>query len=118
MGTRKEREERIDYKDKVSIDKQKFSIKSHMDYAEPNRKMRIYLFPKNEGVWENFEKRWNRPVATWNKIALQVLDKYGFTDCKISFSQKAGCTCGCSPGFIADVKNGRELFITYNQVKK
>jgi len=36
----------------------------------------------------------------------------------MTFSQTAGCQCGCSPGFIVNEKNGKELFITYNQVKK
>ena len=106
---------------KVSIDGMKFSTISHQNHQEfdsPIRKMRVYLFPKKESVWENFENRRSRDRSLWRKIALQIMDKYGYSNTNMVFSQKAGCQCGCSPGFIVDVKNGKELFITYNQVKK
>jgi len=105
-------------KTKISIDKAKYSINSHEQSDLSNKKMRVYLFPKRESVFENYLGRWARDKKLWRKIALQIMEKFGYKDIKISFSQYAGCRCGCSPGFIADIKNGKELFITYNQVKR
>ena len=103
---------------KVSVDGIKFSTTSHEQFEKPGRKLRVYLFPKRETLLENLAERRNRCRSVWRKIALQVMDKHGYTNTKMVFSQTAGCQCGCSPGFIVDEKNGKELFITYNQVKK
>lgn len=80
--------------------------------------MRVYLFPVKETVMENLMNRRMRPVDIWRKISHQTLDKFGYKNIKLTFSQKAGCPCGCSPGFIANVKNGKEVFIDYQMVKK
>ncbi|MFA6569977.1 MAG: hypothetical protein WCT77_01935 [Bacteroidota bacterium] len=103
---------------KISIDSKKVKLSAREDYCEPGRKLRIYLFPAKETVWENFNNRRQRPRDLWRKIALQTLEKFGYNDLKIVFSQKAGCTCGCSPGFIANVKNGKEIFIDYTLLKR
>jgi len=34
------------------------------------------------------------------EIAQTTLCALGFEDVKASWSQKAGCSCGCSPGFV------------------
>lgn len=106
------------FKMKVSVDGMKFSTFSHEALAVPGKKMRVYLFPKKETGWDNFNNRRNRDRSLWRKITLQVMEKMGYTNIKMVFSQYAGCNCPCSPGFIVDNKNGKELFITYNQVKK
>lgn len=107
------------FKIKVSVDGMKFSTVSHENFDLHFKKMRVYLFPKKETGWENFNNRRNRDRSLWRKITLQVMEKmYGYKNVKMVFSQKAGCHCGCSPGFIVEQKNGKELFITYNQVKK
>jgi hypothetical protein len=104
---------------KISIDKQTVKISAREDYAERyGNKMRVYLFPVKETVMENLMNRRMRPVNVWRKIALQTLNKFGYKDVKLTFSQFAGCKCGCSPGFIANVKNGKEVFIDYQMVKK
>jgi hypothetical protein len=106
---------------KVSIDGMKFSTISHQQIdlsAMPDKKMRVYLFRKRETVWQNLKNRRNRDRSLWRKMTLQIMEKFGYDNVEMTFSQKAGCQCGCSPGFIVNKKNGKELFITYNQVKK
>jgi len=117
-----EKRDKINYlKLKVSIDGMRFNTTSREEYnysAKRGKKMRIYLFPQNETVWENLKNRRNRDRNLWKKIALQVMEKYGYSNPKMTFSQKAGCGCGCSPGFVVEEKNSKELFIDYKQVKK
>jgi hypothetical protein len=107
-----------DMKLKLSIDGMKFNTTSHIQhYGMSHKKMRIYLFPKNETIRENIENRRNRDRNLWRKITLQIMKEYGFQNIEMTFSQKAGCACGCSPGFIVDIKNGLEMFINYKQLK-
>jgi len=113
--TRELHEER---KIKASVDGMKFNTTSHIQRDKPGKKMRVYLFPTNENAMDNYLNRRNRDRSVWRKITLQVMREYGFQNSKITFSQKAGCGCGCSPGFIVDIKNGLEMFINYKQLKK
>ena len=102
----------------IKIDGQKYKIgASFIRDGARDRKMRIYLFPQDETVIENFKERRNRDKKLWRKISLQVLEAFKYTNVKIVFGQNVGCSCGCSPGFITDMKNGQELFIDYKKVK-
>lgn len=61
----------------------------------------IYVWPEGESIWENLQNRRQRPYTTYKKEVLpDVFEKMGLPrDTKASWSQKAGCSCGCSPGF-------------------
>lgn len=61
---------------------------------------RIYLFPEGESVLQNLFNRRDRPYNAYRPLVLEELSKAGFKDATIRWSQKAGCECGCSPGFI------------------
>ena len=64
---------------------------------------RLYIWPKGESAMENFlEGRYNRPVDFYRKEVLPTIKKLFNIDrnTEISWSQKAGCSCPCSPGFI------------------
>lgn len=71
---------------------------------------------------ENFNNRRKHPLSLYRKSALKALDKLEIDRSKLSvkWSQKAGCRCGCSPGFIVDgwdsTLDGKNLYvtITYN----
>jgi len=47
-----------------------------------------------------FDKMNREIVAEKRKVLRAVLKALGEEDVKDSFSRKAGCKCGCSPGFI------------------
>jgi hypothetical protein len=63
---------------------------------------RVYFFPKGETVLENFAYgRRNRPIAALRALLPEVYEQTKLEpDCQAIWSQKAGCSCGCSPGFI------------------
>jgi hypothetical protein len=73
---------------------------------EWNSGTRIYVSEVGESVFENLENRFGRPVKEYRAAVLEALKSIGITDHKVSWSQKAGCSCGCSPGFILRVKEG------------
>ena len=68
---------------------------------------RIYFWPA-ESVQENLENRRVRPYTECKKLIPYVLEmaQIGhfrfFHNVTARWSQKAGCACGCSPGFILD----------------
>ena len=69
---------------------------------------KVFVFPKGESIFENLLNRHARP----HKLNAEVLAKDVESmlresnllpegvPFKMSWSQKAGCSCGCSPGFI------------------
>jgi hypothetical protein len=70
---------------------------------ESDRSGRIYFWPNKENVIENMRDRGLRPHQVWRKMLPIVLEK-AKKDAKLAesakWSQNAGCSCGCSPGFI------------------
>jgi hypothetical protein len=71
-----------------------------------NSGTRIYVGEVGESVFENLNNRFGRPVNEYRAAVLEALTSIGITDHKVAWSQKAGCSCGCSPGFILRVKEG------------
>lgn len=71
---------------------------------------RIYVWPENENVLTNFMVgRRNRPVDAYRKVLLdEVLPALGIENAKVGWRRKAGCSCGCSPGFVLVDTDGRQ----------
>jgi len=65
-------------------------------------KPRIYMMPQGETIIENLKNRRNRPVAEFKILAHSVINSTPAAGASLSWSQKAGCSCGCSPAFIVD----------------
>jgi len=65
------------------------------------RKSRIFVFPKNEPLFENMVNRRNRPVDQWRAILKErVNPRLGLPTTGMRWNTKAGCSmCPCSPGF-------------------
>jgi len=68
--------------------------------SRPRTNGRAYFFPSDETVIDNLMNRRNRPHTQYKVLLLELLKKKGLKPEKITWSQKAGCSCGCSPGFI------------------
>ena len=72
---------------------------------EPKRTTpHLYVFPTGESVIENLANRKSRPHTEWKKLIPLILKNAGLSfkeikQIKPSWSQKCGCSCGCSPGF-------------------
>lgn len=75
------------------------------DLSPNASKGRIYFFPSRENVIEGMMRRGIRPHQVWRKLLPIVLKKANKSD-KLAeaaaWSQKAGCSCGCSPGFVVE----------------
>lgn len=78
------------------------------------KKSRIYIFPKGESILENLNNRRQRPHTAYKKeLVPEILQKLGLpADTKVAWSQKAGCACGCSPGFVIPSEWDYEVFVT------
>lgn len=63
---------------------------------------RVYIWPEGENVVENMQNRRERPYNVYKTEVLPMLFRLlGIpSSTKLNWSQKAGCSCPCSPGFI------------------
>ena len=81
-------------------------------------KPKIYIWPEGESLLDNLMNRNSRPIKAYRKAMESALDSMGVDRSKlyIKWSQKAGCSCGCSPGFIVngwDLKlHQKDLYVT------
>lgn len=66
-----------------------------------NSKPRLYINVKGENIMENLLFRSNRPSKLYKSLLPEIFERLGISpNTKAVWSQKAGCSCGCSPGFI------------------
>ena len=79
---------------------------------------RVYVWPKGETILENLANRHTRPYNEFRKLLTTILTNAGFSCLDAAgahWSQKAGCACGCSPGFVLSkrltTKEGRSVDI-------
>ena len=70
-----------------------------------NRQTNVHVHVKNEDVIEDMKNRRTRPYTEWKKNLLPLAAKLIFDETglimgsKISWNQRLGCSCPCSPGF-------------------
>lgn len=64
-------------------------------------------FGTEVGIWNlPFKsKTWSKVCREANKLNIQAIKDLFPEATSIKFSQKAGCTCGCSPGFIVNTES-------------
>lgn len=80
-------------------------------------KSRIYVWPKGETVLDNMINRRSRPIAAFRSMAYRAMSGMGVdvTKLEVKWSLRAGCACGCSPGFVVDgfdpKLDGRDLHV-------
>lgn len=86
---------------KVEKNRGDWSRKGRAEYNKPTR---IIIWPQGETIWENLNNRRQRPYTIWRKEVIPtVLKELDLPlDTKVRWSQKAGCSCGCSPSFIVE----------------
>lgn len=64
-------------------------------------KPRIYFFHSGETIVDNLMNRRSRPSNLYREVLKTIFEQLGMdSKTKVVWSQKAGCRCGCSPGFI------------------
>ena len=73
-------------------------------------KPRVYVFVEGENMISNLENRFRRPYEAYKRFLPKVLEALGNPEgVTFRWSQKAGCSCGCSPAFIVSGLPGRRI---------
>lgn len=78
------------------------NVKSDRDWRDYAKKPRVYVWPQGETILQNLQERKNRPIRLFRDLAVKALAEHNITATKMRWSQYAGCTCPCSPGFILE----------------
>lgn len=84
-----------------------------------NSRTRIYFWLKEYNPIEEITTgvRWSKPYKEFKRHMREVFEKLELTypgDNVFHWSQKAGCSCGCSPGFIMDRNLGFDIHVGYS----
>jgi hypothetical protein len=79
-------------------------IERHHSYERGwNKAPRMYVDASEQfNVIEDLMNRHRRPYATWRKAVRKALAGVNIDLSKMAWSQKAGCSCPCSPGFVLE----------------
>ena len=102
----------------IKVEKRDRSWASCRTQREFSAKPRAYIFQEGESILENLANRRNRPVKLYRAYLEHALMVVGQPDATAYWNQKAGCNCGCSPGFIINNASGKfDLFITVKYVR-
>lgn len=64
--------------------------------------------PELDKEWKDYNRKL---LAAWRPLVKQLVDLLHPDHGKISFSRKAGCSCGCSPGWIVDGWFGENVWV-------
>jgi len=75
------------------------------------KKTRIHIDVVGENMIANFGNRAARPYLEWKPLVEAKLQELGIDYESIQWSQKAGCFCGCSPGFILKGHLGKTIWM-------
>ena len=92
----------------------KIKSRKETDKKDSFKKTRIYFFPQGEKLLDNLNNRHFRPHKEYRKLLPEIAKQLGMTQpIDVTWSQKAGCGCGCSPGFIMQSgSTGRSIYVT------
>jgi len=77
--------------------------KEHYGGRGSRRKARIYVWINGESIMEGLVNRRTRPYTFYRNEILPMLSTWIGVDLSkldMRWSQKAGCSCPCSPGFV------------------
>lgn len=98
-----------------------------VDIPEKSVKNRMFIFPDGETIMDNLINRHSRPHQIYKKeviplVMKELKKKFPDTYKKVKdntwkWSQYAGCSCGCSPGFIGSTKDNVEIFVDVKMLK-
>jgi hypothetical protein len=100
----------------MTIKTSKIEINNRESYAnwrDYSKQTRIYVWPRGETIMQNLMNRKQREHTVYKKEVIpSVLEAMGLpADTKVRWSQYAGCSCPCSPGFIVDGDSRRDVHV-------
>lgn len=88
---------------------------SAKEYEKINGCSIVYVYVKGESVIEQLYARKHRPHQALRPIVKAELEKHGIKG-TLRWSQRAGCSCPCSPGFlIINGDIGNDYWITIEE---
>jgi hypothetical protein len=73
------------------------------EYGRPRSRVLLFINLQNETILESIQNRNRRPYEVYRKEVLPQVMTGKLKGVKASWSQYAGCSCGCSPGFILNI---------------
>jgi hypothetical protein len=76
------------------------SSRAFMTKGEYNKSPRMYVHIADESVFDNLANRKRRPYDVYKAMIRESGVGEILDISKLQWSQKAGCSCPCSPGFI------------------
>lgn len=89
--------------------------------AHAHAKARVYFWPKGETIVQNLLERHARPYNEYRKLMDEVIARAGLDEWRklerASWSQYAGCSCPCSPGFVLEGEGMRGFDIHVDVVE-
>lgn len=83
------------------------------DWRSYEAKPRVYVWFKDESVGANLVTRFERKPNRYRPYVKAVLADLGVEYDKLAWGQKAGCSCGCSPGYVLTLskdESGRTIW--------
>jgi len=81
----------------------------YLNYGEVHEMLDEWFYDNNIAALAVKSKAWNKIKRAINKLATSRISSTLNVNCSdIRFSQKCGCSCGCSPGYI--VKNVKDVY--------
>lgn len=74
---------------------------------------KVYIFVVGESLLCNLMNRHSRPEQLYRaEVMPKVLAEMGLPpETQYRWSQRAGCKCGCSPGFVIGNSFGRAVYV-------
>jgi hypothetical protein len=103
----------------MKLNIKEIKVRENTSFQESQKKTRVYIWPEGETIFENLSNRKSRPNAEYRKQVMgDVLEHMGLpSNTKIRWSQYAGCSCPCSPGFIIDESYGKSVHVTVTAIE-
>jgi hypothetical protein len=79
----------------------------------------VYFSHADENMLENFGNRVARPTDLYKTFLPKVRQELGIPEStRFVWSQRAGCRCGCSPGFVCKELRGQDVWVTLTGAPK
>jgi hypothetical protein len=73
---------------------------------------RLYFSYHGETIMDDLQNRRNRPQKVLRTLLPAICQHYSIEPTHAVWSQYAGCSCPCSPGFILYGVRGKNFFVT------
>lgn len=89
-------------------------VRAKRNETTKSTRTKIHFFLIGENIIDNLTNRHSRPYTEFKKHLPEVFKKAGIDlNAKYRWSQKAGCSCGCSPGFVVEDYQRKFVAVDY-----